>query len=280
MSVGEHAADSGLDREKWEIERAFREREVAVKEAELELKRQQQIDSGKAEVEKALRKRELSAKEAELELKRKEDEASGWRSPLVVAIFAATLAAAGNAAIAIVNGWEERNLERQKSEETRILEIKTSSPDKAAENLGFLLKAGLVDNTDRANKIQKFLDSRAPGTGPTLPATSVLTNAPPDEAIDAAGLPAASQLRNSAQSVGELRILGKGNLQYSCTAFLIGKDLALTAAHCLQEGAIADLVIGSNSFRVEMPPAVMVSGMDENYAIFRVNGAPGIQYAC
>ena len=50
---------TGIEREKWHIERAFRERELAIK-------------------------------EGELGLRRKEQAGSGWRNPLVVAILAAT----------------------------------------------------------------------------------------------------------------------------------------------------------------------------------------------
>jgi len=130
---------TSVDREKWDVERGFREREVAVKEKELELHRQEQA-------------------------------VSGWRSPLVVAILAATAAAGGNGVVAVVNGRSERDLESQKSESTRILEmIKTGDPDKAAANLEFLLNSGLIDDPGRAQKIKQFLSSRAPGNGPALP---------------------------------------------------------------------------------------------------------------
>jgi len=57
---------AGLDRQKWEKEVGFREREVVVKE------------------------RDLALREKELAEKRKDSASSGWRSPLVVAILAAT----------------------------------------------------------------------------------------------------------------------------------------------------------------------------------------------
>jgi hypothetical protein len=52
----------------------------------------------------------------------------------------------------------------------RILEaIRTRDPDKAAENLDFLVKIGLiVDPTRRAN-LERFLKERTRGQGPTLP---------------------------------------------------------------------------------------------------------------
>ena len=78
-------------------------------------------DREKWESEKASRERELAIKEAELELRREEQAGSGWRNPPVVAILAATAAAAGNAVVAIVNGHLQRDLESEKSEQTRIL---------------------------------------------------------------------------------------------------------------------------------------------------------------
>jgi len=131
------------------------------------------FDREKLDIEMEFRKRELAVKEGELDLHRKEQAGSGWRNPLVVAIMAATVAAAGNAVVAVVNGRLERSLESQKSEQARILEmIKTGDPDKAADNLEFLLKTGLIDDAGRAEKIQKFLANRVPGNGPALPTAS------------------------------------------------------------------------------------------------------------
>src|SRR5882724_5846944 len=58
-------------------------------------------------------------------------------------------------------------LQAQQSEQARILEmIKTGSPDKAAENLRFLLEAGLIADPTVREKLSKFLDNRNPGSGP------------------------------------------------------------------------------------------------------------------
>jgi len=133
--------DGKFEHKKWDDERAFREREVLVKEAELSLKRQEQA-------------------------------ASQWRSPLVVAVLAAALAAAGNAAVSFLNGKFQRELEAQKSEQARILEmIKTGDPDRAAENLGFLVNVGLIADSKLQDRINDVLTTRKPGSGPTLPST-------------------------------------------------------------------------------------------------------------
>lgn len=112
---------TSLEREKWKVECAFKERELLVKE------------------------RECNLKETELNIKKAENEASHWKSPLIVAIFTAAVAAAGNAVVVYINAHSQTALEAQKSEHERILEmIKTGNPDNAAENLQFLLDSGLI----------------------------------------------------------------------------------------------------------------------------------------
>src|SRR5262245_26426507 len=166
-SVGQRISGAGNDlgilqlefeREKWQAETEMRSRELALKE------------------------REQANKDAELALKRQEQESSKWYNPLVVAIFAAAVAALGNAIVTMVNGRSqrqlesskrdaERALEESKAESARILEmIKTSDTETAAKNLAFLLDTGLVIGPDRATKLRDFLDHRQPGTGPLLPA--------------------------------------------------------------------------------------------------------------
>lgn len=144
----EHEQPDALDLESkdWQAERAFRGREVAVKE------------------------RDIGLREAELELRRREQRLAGWRSPLVVAVLAAAVAAGGNAVVTYLNGAQQRALEEQKSEQARLLEvIRTGSPDKAAENLRFLLDSGLVAEPDLVRRLHGFLDKRKVGSGPSLP---------------------------------------------------------------------------------------------------------------
>jgi tetratricopeptide (TPR) repeat protein len=146
----EAAPITWFEREKWEAEKAFREREISSKE------------------------REQANKEAELDLKKEEQAASRWRNPLIVAIMAAAIAAAGNAGITFINGVLQRNLEAQKSEQTRILEmIKIANPDKGAENLDFLLRTGLISDRNIQEKLSEYLKNRKPGSGPTLPPSEV-----------------------------------------------------------------------------------------------------------
>lgn len=144
-----NVSSSPSDREKWETEKALREREISIKE------------------------REQVTKEAELQLKAKEQSSSQWQNPLILAIIAAALAIAGNAILAFINGRQQRTLEAEKSEQQRILEmIKTGNADKAAENLRFLLAAGLISDVELEARLQTFLDKRNPGSGPSLPSSS------------------------------------------------------------------------------------------------------------
>jgi hypothetical protein len=134
------------EREKWERECGFRERELRLKESEQEIK------------------------VSELQLKRIEQANSGWRSPLVVTIMAATIAALGSAGVALTNGIFQRQLEDERAEQARILEmIKTGSADKAADNLAFLIGVGLISRKIQVEKLADFLSTRKPGEGPALP---------------------------------------------------------------------------------------------------------------
>ncbi|HEX6904314.1 MAG TPA: serine protease [Thermoanaerobaculia bacterium] len=253
-----------LEREKWEKEAIFREREVAVKE------------------------RELALREDEIALKRKELAAAGWRSPLVVAIMAATLAGLGNAGVTVVNGILQRQLEDRKSEQIRILEmIKTGDPDKAAGNLEFLLNAGLISDPEVTPRIHKFLTSRKPGSGPALPPQTTngfiggITGR--DDAIAVSALPEQHPLRTAARAVGKLRILVNGSGESVCTAFLVSPDLAMTAGHCVEGATTAQLVLSNGEkeeiITVELPP-LEIEAMPEgaNYAVMRVKGDPGKKY--
>lgn len=158
-----------FEREKWAAEVRLREREIAVKE------------------------REQDSRNQELQTKLEENKRAKWTNPLVLAVLAASLAAGGNAAVALINGILQRSveetrataqntlegrkadgqqhIEEAKAEAARILEvIKTNDPDKAAVNLGFLLDTGLITNKERRQSLAAYLAKRKPGQGPTLPA--------------------------------------------------------------------------------------------------------------
>jgi hypothetical protein len=145
------------EREKWEAELRLRQRELDIKAAE-------QVTSAK-----------------DVEARIAEQRRARWQNPLFLAVLAAALAAAGNGVVALINGNAQRQseadksraelaVEETKSESARILEmLKTADPDKAASNLEFLLKSGLIQNEKRREDIAKFLAGRHPGQGPALP---------------------------------------------------------------------------------------------------------------
>src|ERR1700680_2103465 len=126
-----------LEREKWRGEFSLREKEIAIKERD-------QID-----------------RQEELRLKFQEQRRSRWTNPLVLAVFAAAIAASGSAVVAWLNGYQTHRADLTKAEADRILEaIKTNNPDKAATNLGFLLEAGLIENPETKGPLEKYLKNR------------------------------------------------------------------------------------------------------------------------
>jgi hypothetical protein len=132
--------------------------------AGVEFQREQQ------QKENDFRNREILLKETELDLKREESHRSRWSSPLVVAIAVAAAGVFGNAAVTWWTSREQEKLERERAEAARILEvIKTNDADKAANNLAFLLDAGLISDSNTRKSLSTFLQARPPGKGPSLP---------------------------------------------------------------------------------------------------------------
>lgn len=244
----------------------------------------------KWETENSFREREIQIKEQELALKRTELARSGWRNPLVVAIIAAAIAAAGNATVAVINGSQQRDLERQRAEEARILEmLKTGDPDKAAENLDFLLQAGLIADGDVKKRLTDFLENREPGTGPALASTNPISPSiiGADDAIAVDQLQPNDALIAKSRSVGLVKVPGSGTVGNNsafgpaCTAFLVGDDLVLTARFCVEHAAEARLELNdgtgaSETFRLTLPPIEADSAL--NYALLKVDGHPGKKY--
>jgi len=147
MNTASSPSDPVLEREKWESERAFRERELSLAEQQFQLS------------------------QSEFALKQVEQASGRWRSPLVVAILAAAVAGIGNAVVSYITADAQTKLEAQKAEQARILEvIKTGNADTAAANLSFLLDAGLIRDSALRADLQGFLKQRHPGRGPALPA--------------------------------------------------------------------------------------------------------------
>jgi len=140
----------------------------------------------KWEADVARQNKELALKEKELDLRVDEARRAHWNNPVALAIVAATVAALGNIILTFVTGVSERKLEatktsdqqileEQKAESERILEmIKTgNNTEKAADNLQFLVDTKLIQDPLRTN-IATYLKSRKKGEGPALPASSAI----------------------------------------------------------------------------------------------------------
>src|SRR5262245_10399380 len=79
-----------------------------------------------------------------------------------------------------MTGRAQVDLEESKAEAARILEmIKTGDPEKAADNLKFLVEAGLISDADRRKNIQNFLAHRPAGQGPALPVFRIVPDMRP-----------------------------------------------------------------------------------------------------
>src|SRR4051812_11564664 len=136
----------------------------------------QAFEREKWEADVRLRERELELKADELELRKRETRMSRFWNPLSIAVAGAALAGGANAYVAYINGTAQQRVEESKAEGSRILEmIKTTDPDKAAENLRFLIATGLIEDAKRQAFIA-YLNKRETGKGVSLP--SVATSLP------------------------------------------------------------------------------------------------------
>jgi V8-like Glu-specific endopeptidase len=254
------------EREKWIAELGFREREILVREASHHLASQ------------------------EYDLKTKEHLASRWRSPLIVAVLAASIAAIGNFVVSALNAKYQRQLEQEKAEQTRILEmIKTGDTEKAAENLTFLLESGLIENNIIRDKLEGYLSIRRPGSGPALPSTNIANIAGVQGADDARkveDLIHADPIRTLSRSVGLINIQKNGRLLGVCSAFLLKNNLVLTAGHCVEnlqkdhtaEATISMLAGGQERrYAVQLPP-LKSNTVPNSYAILLALGNPNAKY--
>ena len=113
---------------------------------------------------------EKHLRERELDIKQREVDKSVGSNPLFLAMCAAIVTAVASIYVASDNSKRQHELELTKAEQARILEaIRTGNPDKAAQNLQFMLDAGLITTSIIAEKLRVALSGRVPGTGPSLP---------------------------------------------------------------------------------------------------------------
>ncbi len=224
----------------------------------------------------SIAEREIRVKERELELKVIERKASRWRSPLLVAVLAAGLGAFGSAYIAFYNAREARDaarvefeqnlaLARTSAENARILEmIKLGEPVQVRENLLFLIEAQLVVDPNTVTSIREYYSKTDPGIGPgTSPFLSRDLSGQSgvfglDESVVVDQLPEDHRAKIYGKSVGIVSVWDKesGALK-TCGGFVVAEAEILTSSSCLQNA-------GRAVFRLAGGPAVelILNGTD------------------
>ena len=129
------------------------------------------------ELEATARDREVSVRE--------QDAARAWKlqSPVTAALVIGVTAVITNALVAYNNGnleaqklIETRRLQAIQAEQSRLLQALQAPPDKAADNLQFLLQIGLIADPELVIKLNTYLASRKAGEGPSIVATRPLDN--------------------------------------------------------------------------------------------------------
>ena len=137
------------DAERWHFDKAYRERELALKE------------------------RELTHKIADAHV------ATRW-SPILVAIIGASLAGIANVVALYWSGKQQIDLERQKAEQQRDLELLKSEQsrvlqvlaakdqEQASRNLTFLLEVGLITSPQLTQALTKYQATKKAGEGPLI----------------------------------------------------------------------------------------------------------------
>ncbi|WP_152563318.1 M15 family metallopeptidase [Ruegeria halocynthiae] len=143
--------------------------------SEIELKKLELLD------------REIRVKERGLEHNIANTRKNSWKSPLVVAIFAAAVGALGNAVVTYYSSSldraasateHERNivLAETAAERERILEmIGIGDPEQVQRNLEFLIDTELVQDPETVASIREYYEDREPGTGPGASLTGTVS---------------------------------------------------------------------------------------------------------
>jgi hypothetical protein len=107
--------------------------------------------------------KELSIKERDLDLRREEVARSRWSTPIGLAIVGAILAALGSVLTTYLTSASQQNIEEKTAESQRILQMITTGGDakKAAKNLRLLADTKLV-SPERQKDIETYLHDTAP----------------------------------------------------------------------------------------------------------------------
>jgi hypothetical protein len=131
------------------------------------------LEREKWQAELRLKERKLSLREEELRFKQREQQQSKWSNPLVLAVLAAALAAAGNATVAYINGGAQRELEEARGKGQEIIEerraVAEAMKGDPLKNLSLLVEVGLITNSARRDAIVEYVKKTSPSNGPSLP---------------------------------------------------------------------------------------------------------------
>lgn len=108
-----------------------------------------ELEKTRLEFERETTRDDFSLRKAELELRREELKfKSGWLNPITLAILAGTATLFGNIIVTYMQGANALTLERSKLSSNLILEaIKTGDTDQAVKNLAWMLKIGLIEDS-------------------------------------------------------------------------------------------------------------------------------------
>ena len=243
-----------------------------------------QIDTATSDLELIYLRRQIELKDKEIALKSKELSDLESRKtfkvdPVVVGIFAALAGFLGNVFATYLQGRSSLELERTKFRSSLIIEaIKTGDPVKAAKNIEFFIKAGFI--ADEAGKISAYIAERP--NVPVLPSSGTKDQAPSGTPV--AGLPTDHVAHKAAAAIGLLEANGQG----LCTAWLVARDLALTADYCVQSEFIGasklTLRLGYVSaqgdpkrYDVSSPPIEVSKAY--GFALLKIVGDPGKDFA-
>ncbi len=147
------------------------------------------IDEEIKTVQLASAQLELRIKQADLEYKPSHLMAA-IASPVVMAALIAGLATAVGAMLTHLTSEAQLSLEREKAANAQKLErlkydssllldaARTGDPDRAAENIAFLVDAGLLSDHNLESRLSAYLLNRVPHHGKALPPAPAPTSTP------------------------------------------------------------------------------------------------------
>lgn len=126
-------------------------------------------DKGGGLKDLSLGEREVQNKAQQAEGRRSDAEKGSNLGPILIAVWTTAIAALGNGVVSWFNGQQMHRLESEKAQSAVILEVvKTNSPDKAANNLAFLVEIGVISQEQAGERLRNYLKTRVVGQGPSI----------------------------------------------------------------------------------------------------------------